>query len=633
VLPLLAAGQEVNPDSRLLAMDVDCDGRNDVVVKQGRELSVPVSSGLHPLGRLDEPLDESSIAVAPVAGAGFCQILAVAGGPEAVQVYALRDTGTGRKLVRLADVALEWGSVINLLFTDLNRDGKQDLLLQARTHSGFDGLVSYSAYGVGDGSFHSAAATLPAAQGDGLAHELLDGPRNHVLAAGDLDGDGGTDFFTAYGIQGAEMSQDASPPYEAARIADLTGDGRLDVAVNRGRGRDRTMEVWRNTTSGIGTPLVLESRGFATLHDSADLDGDGYADLLLSGTDEVLTQPRSASVLFAPIAFDQRKPTPLGDFALVKQMLAGDVYDPLADDGFTDVGLLYEARAGTLQLGFLSGSADRLLRSRIPVQGEVSSKDEQCMYRVPVLGRFRDPDLVDAAVLNGTAECQDLIVWSSYIGPSVRALELFSADAGGVASLGQSDLERDIDLRATGVALDSDGDGLDELYVIETILGPQPWALLELRWKEGPRWSVRELARMDELEQLSLEDASGDGRLDLVSSGGTWVVTAASPYGPGSLTELPIPDELDVCSWVQLDRDAERELVCAESYDVPGLRVFAAELKSGGLVESDFMGAPAGVQQMATADLNADGVDDLILLSSAEFSDRVLGVAFGVPSK
>jgi hypothetical protein len=638
LLPLLAAFKEVPPSTRLLAMDLDCNGSKDIIVQQDNELSVGLLGALYPVGTLKSSSTEQLSAVGNVTAAGLCQVLAVAEPTSAItQLYAFRQLPDEQPVFEyLGEVEVKNGSGIgNLLFADVNRDGKDDLVLQEPPFPGVvESFVSYVAYGVGDGSFHSTAATLPASHGDGIARELPNGPLDHIFAVGELDAVDGLDFFTTWGLADGELSEENGGPYGSAVAVELTGDARIDVAVSSDSTliRDRSLVVLRGSATGVDSPLPISTRGFATLADSADFDGDGRADLLLTESEKSGAPASSAAVLFSPLNVDTRTPAPLGDFVRVQQVIAGTVYDAYSDDTFADVGLLYEARPGTLQVGFLQGSADRLLRATIPVSGELEALGSEAICaisKLPVFGRFRGPKVVDAVVIEAFVECPMAGAAQNAATKSTRAIELFSADTSGVASQSSFDLDREVDLNLGAVALDIDGDGIDELFVAEST-GLDEAELIELHLRDESAWEATSSTSIFDPGRLSMRDVNGDGELDLVSANGTLVVTAADSRGAGHVLTLPF--QSSKCAWIQLDRDPERELVCAKSYDERGLRAYDVELASGTLHERDGIDAPARVGSMAVGDLNGDGVEDLVITSDEEETlSAALAILFGEP--
>jgi hypothetical protein len=159
-------------------------------------------------------------------------------------------TGAARVFLGNGDSTFRFSSFLSLpsgyhgcsglVATDLNGDGKLDIALDCFPGSGTYALVIF--YGNGDGTF-SSPWILPG--GNFYASE--------TLLAGDLNGDGRPDLVvtgllggTGYVSVGVFLNNGdgtftpgesfAAGSIAASLLADLTGDGKLDLLITRGNG-------------------------------------------------------------------------------------------------------------------------------------------------------------------------------------------------------------------------------------------------------------------------------------------------------------------------------------------------------------------------------------------------------------
>jgi len=281
----------------LAAGDLTDDGFPDLVVPSSVEkLDILRNSGAGtftslplPGPGLTEPL---AVAVADLNGDGHLDV-AASMGSGAIDVFAGKGDGTLRPLGQYATSVRTYG----LAFADLNGDGSPDLVATNLT-------LSPVMYGRGQ------IAVLINQGGGKLADQVAypAGNGTNALAVGDLDGDGHLDVAVANdldgtigvfhnagdGTFGAQVPYDIGPtssfvnePGGMAGVvaADFDGDGRLDLATARTFEGDSTIEVLLNAGDGTFRAAV-PSAGSPDSPEAiaaADFDGDGRADLAITG--------------------------------------------------------------------------------------------------------------------------------------------------------------------------------------------------------------------------------------------------------------------------------------------------------------------------------------------------------------
>lgn len=156
----------------------------------------------------------------------------------------------------------------------------------------------------GNGIYYFAIPTDPAAGNWPRVHVSAN-PSDEGLAVGDVDGDGLADVAATTGDSkrvewyrnpgdGAEewpafvVGDFAAAVYpDRTELADLNGDGRLDVIVTEENGADSEAETywWEQPTDPTQpdwTPHLVTTQATTNSLDAADMDGDGDVDLVLA---------------------------------------------------------------------------------------------------------------------------------------------------------------------------------------------------------------------------------------------------------------------------------------------------------------------------------------------------------------
>lgn len=626
------SSRAVQPSSRLLAADLDCDRRRDLLLLEGNKLYRAISSQeLELIAELEVSakditfvdsftMKDSTVAASgalPQGAATSCEMLALGvANRDVVFVYGGGPVGPGEsvQLELLSTLRAPGGTFNSLRFVDANADGKQDLLLQS---SDVFGALKYLGYGVGDGTFHSNA-TLPATQGDGLAAPAFPEEPGMILceAPGDVVG-----YFTSTSSYGGPQAVS----YQDARALDVTADGLVDVAaVAYGR-----LNVLRGHPTGEPSMVSLVSNGEVTLRDVGDFDGDGRADLLISDSKNLIqTQPRTLSVLFAPFETGTSL-SELADVENTSQALVGYLRDQSGyADPYSDVAVIY-GKADDMRLSFLEGSSDRSLR--FPLTKPSSGVDT-----FPTYGIFREAAEVG---LLRTTQSEDYVGISS--GGNQDApptLELLSIEQSETEQPESIELGLESTLVVDAVAaFDDDEDGVHELYVLGRADFDAQAPLFRISLQQSPpKLSKVELPRALDLRGLVVKDIDGDGRPELITKDAEAVYVLSAPSGAAKWHRLATPPvRLGSCyptfahAFVQVDRDAPLELVLGCVYlpdGFDGSEELDPDDLAGGLLvynvdwDEDTLSAVDEVQGQAgpiadsieVGDFNGDGVDDLI---------------------
>jgi hypothetical protein len=343
-----------------------------------------------------------------------------------------------------------------LVLADTNGDALADLVVTTAA-----GRI-HVAYAVGDGSFHSDATALPAAGGDGGFDAGVGGAVHSlgVIGAGDFDGDGRPDFVTrstwirSCAIEGCGTCDvpgyrcDGAPIFRAtaASVVDRDGDGDLELAViaDGAQGWEPVepaagdLVIVERPATSAWTARVIDLPGGAELLDSGDLDGDGRAEIVLMRARE---EGDELVVVFGSDDTVER----VADFERI--------VDAHVVRGTQTVAVVSEELDGShRRLSVLTATLDHALRSTAKLELQV-------VPRQFVGGRF-DPAGARGIAVVGEGSGSDIEVelltrgdGSFFDGSSRRSA---------VTALGLSVEHAG---RMRGIAVDLDGDDLDELVV------------------------------------------------------------------------------------------------------------------------------------------------------------------------
>jgi hypothetical protein len=653
--PIVGALKELPGPAKLLATDIDCDGLRDILLLGGERdttLSRLDSNGvLHPIaGDLaigaSELLDlelakeqssdfsnhelTASGAFLNVTPCGMLALPAPPGTP-AVDVYGSRDGG--QSVQRLARINYDSNGLLprRWFFADSDGDSNQDLILAGLPSSDPEVFVTgqWVSYGNGDGTFAPKPSPLDVYE--------------DVLTAGELDSHVGTDFFPLPNTY-LDVSQ--------ARALDLTGDMLTDVAAV---GRQRRIDVYRGHPSGLQSLLRVPLRGVPQIEDVGDFDGDGISDLLVSEAPGPDKPRQTASILFAPVTSATAGAVELASFESIQQLSAGYLLRELdfePPDASTDIAALFTKKdEKSLQLGFLEGGADRLLRSRLPTGSEEDGSFYYYSSSGPAIGHFHS-DALELALFRTDS---GVIIDGQDTGASTR-LDLLTISPDGISYVRRINfpgllLEAPFGSNNAGVVTaDLDQDGLDEIYVSTA------HELMQLRGQDDT-FSFAPVFQLDAhseeyLGGFNVQDANSDGTPDLtiVVEDGLRILLAKKGSPPGS--EVVVIEDLvgrlrragcDAWSrqytFMQADADPEQELVVtclgplSPFFEEPGVdfdleletKVFDFDLAEKRLtLLSSSPGVDGFGTDVVTGDFDGDGVQDMAIGSP-------LTVMFGMP--
>jgi hypothetical protein len=657
----------------LLVFPVDDAGRSSVV-----EL---LDSQTKTLGKLSSLVAEGAIAGEVLVADLFpnralpCQPFAVAfeGGTEVTVYSPCRSDGSPNfdapinpTFVKPTSIKLPLGAKVcgdkcqALHAVDVDKDGILDLVIGGAPLQS-NGSI-FIAYNRGDGTFSSVRGPEGPVDNQASLYPtppvLLPGTDEKQayappLAVGDINDDCALDYVNGFGIYlsaGATgrcaapagflnlSSLDDEPVWTAARIADLTGDGYLDVAVGsataagitlyRGTGTDDPLNPFKLvTSSGV--------RNFAI----GDFDGDLQSDLAFSQADDgdgSSSGGDALAIVFGSSTSGPSQPVVMGATGPIQQIVPTHVYEA-SIDSITDLFVLSEDwSTGGRNIALFPGSGDRQLRAPFYLLQSAKGMPPNFPER-SVIGQFNGDRHNDIAVVAQGPNCRDATCTRElWLLPSIGEAEIIPLDGSkdnGSTPLRfapSDDLHGGLLMASVNLGpTEEQGSDTDEVVLV---VGGSPPSLYvasvmgDERFTVGPSIPLESLGS-DQIRnmQVLVADVDGDKRADVVLSSASGVLVLWN-QGTGSVdmqhAVFRSADDIQGASCgmsvdtsaavrgvgaLNVDSDPEKELVI-----VTGTSGYIADSKDHELVLSCWPHLQGG-NVVVGGDLDGDGVDDIVV--------------------
>jgi len=541
--------------TRPVLRDVDGDGKLDLVVIDGQLVRVSPGNGDATFGASVTTLlslSISSIAIADVNGDGKLDLFVSFTSSDDAIMVALGD-GTGRFTPGplISGPSYPMGIIQGIALADLNGDGKLDLVVAYP----FTARVG-TRLGTGDGTF-----------GDETSSAVGAGPS--AVAVADLDGDGAIDVIAANassvsilrgkgdGTFADKIDRDTLGAGLVA--ADLNGDGKVDLVVQSTLGISVLMNdgngVLRDHVDYPSPSVGIDSLTLAV----GDVNSDGKLDVVASRFAGASAANVGYLVVFAGNGDGTLEPAVATPVSALSEIAVGDVNGDHALDVIVSSS---DARASVLESDGRGGFLSPTMYAPNAYSAAVVTADLDHDGYVDVVlagidigvalgrseGRFADLVKYPAAAA-GAPLVQDVtgdgvadLVWSSQVGSggSIPGARLGVLPGNGDGSF-RAGVETAFAARSTYLfALgDLTGDGKTDLVIAadsSTTLHLGEVSVY-VGNDDGSFHLGGEPAVIDGIPTLlRLDDANGDGRLDVVAGHRRVCRTpdcSPRPYPPG----------------------------------------------------------------------------------------------------
>jgi photosystem II stability/assembly factor-like uncharacterized protein len=302
------AAATIGPPVNFVLGDVNGKGLTDIILNGPNQIRILLNNGLGSFQEIDPPELQGltgKIVAADFNGDGLLDLF-LQGANELTgraQVFLGLGNGSFAALAEFSiappGYAVSGFSQYSFVVADFDGDGKLDLAgVNGESHPSHALFL----WGKGDGTFTS---------------QVVNGPQSSRVTRGDVTGDGLADLITIGGsltiIPGQRNRLIASPtvlfpftPPNVVRTGDINGDGLPDIFISPGLcpfGIDCSVtggEVFLNQGGGVFSAPIDVPVGMRL----ADLNGDGFADLIGCSGTNVLIWPGDGSGTFhsAPIS-------------------------------------------------------------------------------------------------------------------------------------------------------------------------------------------------------------------------------------------------------------------------------------------------------------------------------------------
>lgn len=255
---------------------------------------------------------------------------------------------------------------------DVNADKHLDLLITVELGP----VTSLEvAYGVGDGSFHSASpppppvGPLPAGDNKSSSYAgLPDGQK--PLALGDLDGNGfpdvvtptkvllGTPDFNKPGEIVLGTVFQSTRTWTDAVIADINGNGSPDVVASSAGAPN--IDFLNANLYEPFNPLEISTNGTVRELTVGDFDGDLVNDIAFQ--DALSPEESFLMIAYGRTAGGPEEAVEAGRFSAIEHIVTGNVH-AFGIDNITDLGVASENAAGAKTTSFFPGNGNRVVQS------------------------------------------------------------------------------------------------------------------------------------------------------------------------------------------------------------------------------------------------------------------------------